>query len=97
MYCRSRDKTALDGVAANPPSYLRQTRAITSGENDCVSVLIRRVGIHGVCWAGRACCSGPAASALTSPSGGDNGFDGGRRGEDNGRRLATSNLELVAQ
>ena len=27
----------------------------------------------------------------------DNGFDGGRRGEDNGRSLATGNLELVAQ
>jgi len=41
-------KLLWGGVAANPAGYLRQTRAITSGENDCVSVLIRRVAFMAV-------------------------------------------------
>jgi hypothetical protein len=51
-------KLLWGGIAANPPGYVRQARALTSGEKDCVSVLIRRVGFHGSYLAGRACSSG---------------------------------------
>jgi hypothetical protein len=51
-------KLLWGGIAANPPGYVRQARALTSGEKDCVSVLIRRVNFHGSYLTGRACSSG---------------------------------------
>ena len=35
-----RAKLLRRGFTGNPPGYLRQARAVTSGENDCVPVLI---------------------------------------------------------
>src|ERR1700730_16880508 len=57
-------KLLWGGIAPNPPGYVRQARSLTSGEKDCVSVLIRRVNSHGSYLTGRACSSGSVAINL---------------------------------
>ena len=84
-------------TAALMPAAVQIVYPHTSCENDCVSVVIRRVGFSWLVLGRPRLLLESGGISADLPSGGDNGFDGGRRGEDNGRRLATGNLELVAQ